>query len=79
MKGFLGFMSQWKTLNITQHRILYYLFLNYEGTLNDLAAYTNINQNTVRNYLNQFIEQGIVFRNTVKQRDINAKYTFKKA
>lgn len=72
-------MSQWKTLNITQHRILYYLFLNYEGTLNDLAAYTNINQNTVRNYLNQFIEQGIVFRNTVKQRDINAKYTFKKA
>lgn len=71
--------GQWKTLNITQHRILYYLFLNYEGTLNDLAAYTNINQNTVRNYLNQFIEQGIVFRNTVKQRDINAKYTFKKA
>lgn len=69
---------QWVELNITQHKILNYLFLNYEATLNDLVEFTSINPNTVRNYLNQFIHQGIIFRNSVKQRDKNAKYTFKK-
>ena len=70
--------KKWTDFNITQQRILYYLFLNYEGTLSDLTEYTKINQNTIRSYLNQFIEQGIITRNSVKQRDINAKYTFKK-
>ena len=70
--------KKWTDFNITQQRILYYLFLNYEGTLSDLTEYTKINQNTIRSYLNQFIEQGIIARNSVKQRDINAKYTFKK-
>lgn len=70
--------GQWKEFNITQHRILSYLFLNHEGTLNDLVEFTSINQNTVRSYLNQFIQEGIIFRNSSKQRDKNAKYTFKK-
>lgn len=69
---------QWKDLNVTQHKILYYLFLNYEGTLDNLIEYTSINGNTIRSYLNQFIEQGIIFRNSEKQRDKKAKYTFKK-
>lgn len=71
--------EKWNNLNSTQHKILYYLFLKYEGTLTDLADYTNINPNTIRNYLNQYIQQGIIVRNSTKQRDINAKYTFKKA
>lgn len=70
--------GQWKEFNITQHRILSYLFLNHEGTLNDLVEFTSINPNTVRSYLNQFIQEGIIFRNSSKQRDKNAKYTFKK-
>lgn len=71
--------GKWQEFNITQQRILSYLFLNYEGTLGDLTAYTSINQNIVRTYLNQFIEQGIVCRNSDKLRDNNGKYTFKKA
>lgn len=70
--------GQWKDFNITQHRILSYIFLNHEGTLNDLVEFTSINPNTVRNYLNQFIQEGIIFRNSSKQRDKNAKYAFKK-
>jgi len=69
---------QWQEFNITQHRILNYLFLNHEGTLNELVEFTSINPNTVRSYLNQFIQQGIIFRNSSKQRDKNAKFTFKK-
>lgn len=70
--------KQWSKFNATQHNILYYLFFNYEGTLKDLVDYTEINQNTIRTYLNEFVRQGILVRNTDKQRDINAKYAFKK-
>lgn len=70
--------SSWKEFNTTQRNILYYLFLNHEGTLDDLVKYTDINSNTVRTYLNEFIKLGIIFRNSKKQRDKNAKYTFTK-
>ena len=37
-----------------------------------------INLNSIRAYLNAFIQQGIIERQSVKQRDPNAKYAFRK-
>lgn len=70
--------TQWKGLNPTQQKILLFLFLNFEATLTELVEYTGINANTIRSYLNHFVDHGIIVRNSTKLRDINAKYCFKK-
>ena len=48
------------------------------AVLSDLQQHTGINQNSVRSYLNAFNAQNIIERHSEKQRDVNAKYTFKK-
>ncbi len=70
--------SNFSSYNDTQIKILDYLFLKQKGTVEDLSVFTSINQNTIRNYLNGFIEDGILIRNSNKQRDKNAMYCFKK-
>lgn len=70
--------KQWSTFNDTQRKIIVYLFVNQNATLDQLVEYLQINKNNVRNYLNGMITQGIIERNSTKQRDINAKYQFKK-
>ena len=70
--------EKWKEYNETQKSILLYLFRNGSAVLFDLLQYTGINQNSVRSYLNAFIAQNIIERHSEKQRDVNAKYTFKK-
>lgn len=64
--------------NVTQMKIINYLFLRQTGTVDDLSLFTSINPNTVRSYLNGFIDDGILVRNSDKQRDKNALYCFKK-
>ena len=70
--------EKWNEYNETQKAILLYLFRNGSAVLFDLLQYTGINQNSVRSYLNAFIAQNIIERHSGKQRDVNAKYTFKK-
>lgn len=70
--------EKWNEYNETQKAILLYLFRNGSAVLFDLLQYTGINQNSVRSYLNAFIAQNIIERHSEKQRDVNAKYTFKK-
>lgn len=70
--------KQWSTFNDTQRKIIVFLFVNQNATLDELVEYLQINKNNVRNYLNGMITQGILERNSTKQRDINAKYQFKK-
>lgn len=70
--------NKWNKYNDTQRKILLYLFMNYEATLTQLVDHTEINRNTVRNYLNKFIKEGLAEKKSKKQRDINAKYRFKK-
>ena len=55
-----------------------YLFRNGSAVISELATYIGINQNSIRSYLNTFVEQNIIERHSEKQRDLNAKYTFKK-
>ena len=68
----------WVEYNETQKRIILYLFLNHDATVTDFVEYTHINENTVRSYLNSFINDGLIERKSTKKRDINAKYLFKK-
>lgn len=70
--------ENWANYNDTQQTILRYLFTNGAAILSEFVEYTGINQNSIRAYLNDFIKQGIIERQSVKQRDPNAKYCFKK-
>lgn len=68
----------WDNYNETQINILTHLFYENQATLHELVEHTKINSNTVRNYLKQFISEGIIERQSSKLRDINAKYSFTK-
>ncbi|MFC3902217.1 ATP-dependent DNA helicase RecG [Acinetobacter marinus] len=64
--------------NETQKNILNYLFHNGSATVLELSEHTKINENTIRSYLNAFITENLIDRQSVKKRDINAKYIIKK-
>lgn len=70
--------KQWRNYNSTQQKILLHLFIKPNATIGDLSDSININFNTIRSYLNGFIEEGVIERKSRKIRDINAKYNFKK-
>lgn len=70
--------ERWEQLNETEQRILQYLLNHGSATLNELAESTQVNQNTLRTYLNHFIIQNILEKHSTKKRDINAMYAFKK-
>lgn len=70
--------THWSEYNITQQNIFYLLFTNQEATIEELAKHCKTHTNTVRRYLNQFIEQKLLERKSAKQRDADALYTFNK-
>lgn len=70
--------ENWNEYNDTQKSIFNYLFINHQVTIDDLVRFTGINTNTIRTYINKFIEDDLLIRVSEKQRDINALYMFKK-
>ncbi len=71
--------DNWSNYNDTQKKILQHLFYHNQATVGELVAVTEIHEKNVRLYLNQFIDnENILDRLSKKQRDKNAKYTFKK-
>lgn len=70
--------SSFNTYNDTQVKILNYLFINQKATKDELALHYNTHRNTIAGYLNKFIEEDIIERNSDKIRDIDALYTLKK-
>tara|TARA_R110002167_G_C12675188_1_gene651038 strand:+ start:378 stop:1922 length:1545 start_codon:yes stop_codon:yes gene_type:complete len=70
--------KKWSNYNATQIKILTYLFVNCEGKIDDFSHYTGVNKNTIRTYLNGFIDDNIMERISKKERDKNALYIFKK-
>lgn len=71
--------KNWGNYNDTQRKILQFLFYNNKATLTEMAEFTDINEKTVRIYLNQFIDnEKILERLSNKVRDKNAKYAFRK-
>ncbi|MFN8153829.1 MAG: ATP-binding protein [Bacteroidia bacterium] len=71
--------NEWGDYNETQRNILVYLFATHHATLSEIVSYVKINENTVRGYLNKFMKEKLIERQTKKQRDINALYVFKKS
>ena len=70
--------ENWLNYNETQRKMLTYLFLNNVATLAELVEHTQINTNSIRAYLNGFIDNDILERHSSKLRDANATYTFRK-
>lgn len=70
--------NKFSIYNDTQRKILLYLFMNGCATVSELSEYTEINENTIRTYLNAFISESLIERQSIKKRDINAKYVIKK-
>lgn len=70
--------KDWGVFNETQRKIFFYLFTRHKATLSDIVAFVQINENTVRGYLNKFIDDKLLDKQSSKQRDINALYMFKK-
>ena len=70
--------DNWKNYNDTQKKILQFLFYNHEAVIDDFIRITEINDRTIRIYLNQFVDQKIIFRISEKIRDKDAKYIFRK-
>ena len=68
----------WGGYNSTQKAILGHLFVNYSATLAEFSKAIGINSNSLRSYLNNFIDQGVIERHSEKQRDPNAIYTLKR-
>lgn len=71
-------MDNWHEYNDTQRKILLFLITEDKSTLGQIVNYIKINENTIRLYLNKFIEDNLVDRLSAKQRDINALYMLKK-
>lgn len=70
--------KDWNKYNETQRKIFFYLFTQHQATLSEIVAFVQINENTVRGYLNKLIDDKLLDRISAKQRDINAVYMFKK-
>jgi ATP-dependent DNA helicase RecG len=71
--------TNWSSYNDTQRKILHHLFHYNQATIIELVEVTEINEKTVRLYLNQFIDkEKILDRLSKKLRDKNAKYAFRK-
>lgn len=73
-----GIETNWSTYNDTQKNILQYLFLKHQATLAEFGEFAGVNDRTVRRYVNEFMEKGVLEKLSAKQRDINAIYVFKK-
>jgi ATP-dependent DNA helicase RecG len=70
--------SDWINYNQTQQNILAYLLANNGATKDTLAEYCNTHKNTIARNLNTLLQENIIERNSEKQRDSDARYTFKK-
>ncbi len=70
--------KDWKLLNDTQRKVLFFLFTYHKATLNEIVDFVQINANTIRAYINKMINDGLLDKISDKQRDKNAVYRFKK-
>ena len=68
----------WNEFNDTQKKIIEFFFLYHLGTLKDITSYVDINEKTIRQYLNDLVQSGMLIRQSNKLRDIDAIYGFKK-
>ena len=68
----------WSSFNTIQKKIIFNLSITGKSTLNDISISTGANERTIRRYLKDFIEQKLIIKQSSKQRDVNAYYSFRK-
>lgn len=67
--------GNWHHYNDSERNILLYIFSYGNATASEIAKNIQVHINTVRKYLNKFVEnERILTRFSDKQRDRNAKY-----
>ena len=54
------------------------LFKDQEATIAELAEFCGVSEKAVRGYLNHFIDNGMIIKDSDKIRDKSAKYRFRK-
>ena len=62
--------------NMTKKTIIGYLLKFGHGTISEMAEFSNVGDRSIRNNLDDMVRDGIIFRNSEKQRDKNAQYAF---
>lgn len=62
--------------NATKKAIIDYLLKHGYGTISDISKEIETGERATRNNLDSMVRDGIIFRNSNKQRDKNAKYAF---
>ena len=65
-----------KDYNTTKKSIVDYLLKHGSGTIANIAKSIKTGERATRNNLDSMIRDGIIFRNSSKQRDKNAEYAF---
>ena len=65
-----------KNYNATKKVIIGYLLKFGHGTILEISDFSKIGDRAIRNNLDDMIKDGIIFRNSNKQRDKNATYAF---
>ena len=69
--------NNWVRYNATEKEIINYIARSAEATVDNLARDCNLSVQATRIYLNRFVKEGILIKNTEKQRDRKAPYVFK--
>lgn len=69
--------ENWSSFNQTEQSILQCIMKETDPIVSDISRYSEVSEKSVRHYLKKFIEQGIIVRKSEKERDKNAKYTFR--
>ncbi|MDY3351231.1 ATP-binding protein [Riemerella anatipestifer] len=69
---------QWSRYTDIQKQIISTLFINHKLNIKQIDDKIGANEKTIRRYLNEFIKNGIMEKDTNKIRDINAVYKLKK-
>lgn len=70
--------KEFKNLNDSQQKILSFLLINKKAKINDFKNNLQISNQIIRKYLNKFIEDDFIIKDSSKERDIHAEYKIKK-
>jgi ATP-dependent DNA helicase RecG len=70
--------EEWSSYNETERLLLQCLLTQFTPTISNLSKFCGVSEKAVRGYINNFIKKGMVTRESEKQRDKNARYSFRK-
>ena len=70
--------KEFKKLNDTQQKILSFLLIHKKSKIDKLIENINVTEQIIRKYLNKFIDDWFIIKDSIKVRDINAEYKIKK-